>query len=476
MTWDKLRKYSRPRHMPKKTLLFALALLVPTLQRAEAAAFACSGPIPDLECSDRELVGLDRAVDIEFDAIVRYADPLTKLLLRRDQAWFVDIVTRGFRQKFEGADDPRRLRLEDSLTRRLATLNAIGLRPIAAGPAGTWGNALATVTVRQAGNDALQVTLTAKLAYEERGDTLNCDLTGRFKKAGSGWFAGEFASQDAALARARLRLQGNTLRVVHTDDTDTNHRVCGQLAIIIPMYPAARAASSAIAARTVSPSLKCATARNSDEAEVCADPELAARDTEIAREYERTVRRLEPRLAAWLRADQRSWAKDNPTAYDGSLHPAAANGSSTLHDTDGAREELMRRLDERLAMLTNLDEKRKDVVGLWEAYNSAVIIAPAKGKNDSTMTAVGFKWETGDYKSRCDFTSEGRIEGGTFKATGAFPTLTRDGAMLVISAEDPEDKPASDGPNYCNRMPSAKARLFPVKAAAGAGARFDRRR
>jgi hypothetical protein len=30
------------------------------------------------------LVGLDRAVDIEFDAIVRYADPLTKLLLRRD--------------------------------------------------------------------------------------------------------------------------------------------------------------------------------------------------------------------------------------------------------------------------------------------------------------------------------------------------------------------------------------------------------
>jgi hypothetical protein len=37
---------------------------------------------------------------------------------------------------------------------------------------------------------------------------------------------------------------------------------------------------------TVSPSFKCATARNSDEAEVCADPELAARDTEIARVHE----------------------------------------------------------------------------------------------------------------------------------------------------------------------------------------------
>jgi hypothetical protein len=228
-----------------KTLLFALALLVPTLQRAEAAAFACSGPIPNLECSDRELVGLDWAVDTEFDAIIRHADPLTNLLLRRDQDWFVDIVTRGFMKKFEGADDPQRLRLEDTLTRRLAMLNAVGLRPVAAGPAGTWGNALATVTVRQAGNNALQVTLTAKLAYEERGDTLNCDLTGTFKKDGSGWFAGEFASQDAALARARLRLQGNTLRVVHTDDTDTNPRVCGLLAIItgtyFPMCPATSA-------------------------------------------------------------------------------------------------------------------------------------------------------------------------------------------------------------------------------------------
>jgi hypothetical protein len=127
------------------------------------------------------------------------------LLLRRDQDRFVDIMTRGFMKKFEGADDPQRLRLEDSLTRRLAILNAIGLRPVAAGPAGTWGNALATVTVRPADNDALQVTLTAKLAYEERTGTLNCDLTGTFKKDGSGWFAGEFASQDAALAWARLR-------------------------------------------------------------------------------------------------------------------------------------------------------------------------------------------------------------------------------------------------------------------------------
>ena len=154
--------------MTKLPFLFALALLLSTLPRAEAAAFTCSGPIPDGECSDRELRGVDWAVDAEFDAIIKYADPLTKLLLRRDQAWFVEIVTRGFTRKYESADDPQRQRLLDTLTRRLVTLNEIGLRPVAASPSGTWGNALATVIVREAGHRALQVTLSAKLTYEER--------------------------------------------------------------------------------------------------------------------------------------------------------------------------------------------------------------------------------------------------------------------------------------------------------------------
>jgi uncharacterized protein len=365
-------------------------------------------------------------------------------------------------------------------------LNEIGLKPIAASPAGSWGNALATIIVRQAGHDALQVSLSAKLAYEERDDTLTCDLAGTFKKDGSGWFAGDFAALDAAdaggrgRAPARLRLQGNTLRIVHADaaDTDADQRVCGGLEIITGSYfslsPAARAAASALAARTVSPSFKCATAENSDEEEICADPELAARDVKLARVYAETLRRLEPRLAAALRADQRGWAKDNPTAYDASLHPAAAKDTSTLHHTDFARDELRLRLDERLAMLANLDEKRQGVVGFWEAYNAALTIAPGKDKSDGTITATGYKWEVGDYKTRCDFKSDGRVEGGAFKAKEAFPTLTRDGAMLITSAEDRDNKPESDAPEYCNRMPSAKARLFPVKPAAGSEGKFHR--
>jgi uncharacterized protein len=474
--------------MTKIRLLFALVLLILTTPGADAAALTCSGPTPDRECADRELRGLDWAVDVEFDAIMAHVDPLTKLLLRRDQAWFVEIVTTGTIRKYEGADDPRRLRLMDTLTRRLVMLNQLGLLPVAAGPAGTWGNALATVTVRAAGNGGMQVTLTAKLAYEQREDTFTCDLAGTFKNDGSGWFAGDFAAPDAAdaggrgRASARLRLQGNTLRIVRADDTDTDadERVCGGLEIITGSYfaltPAARAAASVIATRTVWPSFKCAAAENSDEEEICADPELAARDVKLARVYAETLRRVEPRLAARLRTDQRGWAKDNPTAYDASLHPAAAKDTSALHHSDLAREELRRRFDERLAMLANLDEKRQGVVGFWEAYNGALTIAPAKDKTDGTMTATGYKWEVGDYKTRCDFVSDGRIEGGVFKAKEAFPTLTRDGAMLITSAEDRDDRPESDKPDYCNRMPSAKARLFPVKPAAGTEGKFDRLR
>jgi uncharacterized protein YecT (DUF1311 family) len=235
-----------------------------------------------------------------------------------------------------------------------------------------------------------------------------------------------------------------------------------------------------VAQRTVAPSFKCATAQNSDEEEICSDPELAARDAEIARVYGETLRRLDARLAARLRADERAWAKDNATAFDTYLHPPWSKQNYMLHDTSDARAELMRRLNERLAMLANLDEKREGLEGLWVAYNADLTIAPAKGKTDGTLTAIGEKWLVGQYKFHCDFRSDGRIEHGSFKAEREFPTLTRDGAMLVISAEDPDtgDNPMPPGGHApsCTRMHSAKARLFPVKPAAGVGAQFDRAR
>ena len=469
------------------------------LQQAQAEpTFLCGDPnkgMSNAVCADRELARLGKAMDARFAALFAQADPLTRLLLRRDQSWFADILGGSDTPEFAGQDDPKRLRLKEVLAQRLATLNAIKPHVVAATPAGTlltdtlltgtWANALATITVSEvsevSGGDTLRVILKAKLAYEERDETLTCDLAGTVTADRTGWFAGTLMAPNGETARARLRLQGNTLRVVDQEDGD-EPRACAPLAIVtgsyFPMSPGAAGAASTVAARTVVPSFKCAIAQNSDEEEICADPELAARDAEIARLYAETQRRLEPRLAAQLRADQRGWAKDNPTAFDNALHSPAAKDDYMLHDTDGARGELMLRLDERRAMLANLDPKREGLLGLWEAYNAVLTIGPARDKPDGTLTADGFKWLVGDRKEFCLPRSDGRMEGGAFKAAEEFPTLTRDGGTLVLSQEAPDhDGVPPRGPaSYCYNMRSAKVRLFPVKPAAGEGAKFDRQR
>jgi uncharacterized protein len=333
--------------------------------------------------------------------------------------------------------------------------------------------------VRQAGGDAMRVTITAKLAYPDRDDTLVCHVTGTVRPDGTGWFAGTVAEKDGEAATIRLRLQGASLRLVRSRD---DRAICGPLEMLtgsyFPINPATTSATSGLAQRTVSPSFKCNTAKSSDEREICADPELAARDVELAYVYGETMRRLDSALAARLRADQRAWVKDNATEYDSDLHPAWAKRQYMLHHTDSARDELMRRFDARLAMLRNLDEKREGLAGLWVAYNAVVTVEPAKHRTDGTMTAEGHKWLNGEYKAHCRFESNGRIEDGAFKPDDPFPTLARDGATLVVSAEDPDgdDNPMPPGghPVFCTRMHSAKARLFPLKPEASADVDFDR--
>jgi uncharacterized protein len=467
--------------MTTKAPLLALALLAALpLGAAAAPVFPCSDPNNRFEavCADRELVSLAKAVDARFGALVRQADPVTAQLLRRDQDWFAEILGGDQTEKFADRNDPERRRIKDLLTHRLATLGAIRPAAIAATPAGTWANALATLALHQVGSDTLRVTVAAKLAYPDRDDTLVCNVTGTVRPDGTGCFAGNVAEKDGETATIRLRLQGASLRLVRSRD---DHAICEPLEMLtgsyFPINPATTSPTSALAQRTVSPSFRCATARSSDEREICADPELAARDVEVAGAYGETLRRLDPQLAAQLRADQRAWVKDNVIEYDTDLHPAWDKRGYMLHHTDSARDELMRRFDTRLAMLLNLDEKREGLAGLWVAYNAVVTIEPAKNRTDGTMTAEGHKWLNGEYKAHCRFDSNGRIEGGAFRPDEAFPTLTRDGATLVVSAEDPDgdDNPMPPGghPVYCTRMHSAKARLFPLKPEASADD-FDR--
>jgi hypothetical protein len=152
------------------------------------------------------------------------------------------------------------------------------------------------------------------------------------------------------------------------------------------------------------------------------------------------------------------------------LQPGSDKAQSTVHHTSAAREQLFLRQRQRILLIANLDEKRKGIEGVWYGYNASLTLAPARGKSDGTLHAEGNKWDVEDYKAYCDFTSDGKIQNGIFKAVDEFPKLTRDSGTLVVDAEDAGKGDKSNGseqPSYCSRMRSPKARLFPVKPGSG---------
>lgn len=427
-------------------------------------------------CADRELTGLERAMD---NVLARRmpGDTLTTMLLRRDQRWFFDALGVGYKNKFESTDDPERKRILDAMQERLRLLE--GMIPNAGGShAGRWVNAFSEAKLEALGDGSIRVTVINKKAEASDDDT-TCNAQAQLKPDRDGWLAGtatRWEDDDQAVPadkadgpfRLRLRLQGNMLRIVlMPSEMDS---FCGMPEQITGTYFLLTAAEQrrGPSPAAVSPSFPCATAKLVDEEEICADPELAARDVEIAQAYRDLQRKLDARTFGFLRDDQRAWVKDNAIAYDAQLLPSWDKQYTERYHTGNARNELLLRQSERLAMLTGLEPARQGMAGLWLA-NNALLMIKADPEKPGTFTATGRKWQSGDYKSHCDFEAEGKIASGVFRTEDDFPVLARDGATLTIDGSDPDrartrdPRRPRDQPAYCTRMDSAKARLFPVK-------------
>jgi uncharacterized protein YecT (DUF1311 family) len=324
-----------------------------------------------------------------------------------------------------------------------------------------------------------------KPAYADSADdAMSCNARAEVQPQSDGWLAGPATriDKDAAPGPAgsdhspfelRLRLQGHTLRIVlmpseQDSFCETPEQITGTYFALGPAA-AGQAPPVAGAARTVSPSFACATAKGTDEEEICADPDLAARDADIARVYREALRLLDTKSAGFLRDDQRAYVKENAIAFDVQLEPGWDKQAYFVHHTGNARNELLLRLSERLAMLTNLEPARRGTAGLWIGHNALLAIVPDRDNKD-VLRASGSKWDSSDYKSHCEFEARGRLSGGVFKTEDSFPALARDGATLTIDGNDPDvirdrnGKRKREQPDYCTRMDSARARLFPVKA------------
>jgi hypothetical protein len=357
--------------------LAALVLTVALLSGRDAIAAGCTGPRQnDGICGNKELMALHQAGEARLKRLVAAADPLTALLLRRDQAWFMAVVSGQDGGPYDDQDEGERLRKKSALEDRLAALKELTAGAVPAGVTGQWINALGSAKVEKHG-DEIAVEIEVRPEYAVDLPT-HCALRADLKPGPDGWYAGMPIPTDDdpdapppdGKSRLRLRLQGNTLRVVVTSEVDADVSFCtGPEAITGTYFLAGAGAGHAgnPAARTVSPSFDCATAKNADEEEICADPDLARLDAEIARTYRETLRRLDPRLAAQLRDDQRAWAKGNTGAFDIFLHPYWDKQHYFVNQTGNVRAEWETRMRERLAMLVNLDETRQGLAGHWLA-------------------------------------------------------------------------------------------------------------
>jgi uncharacterized protein len=479
-------------------VMAAIALTVSLLAGHGAVAAACAGPPQsDGICGDRELMALHHAAEVKLKRLMAAADPLTAMLMRRDQRWLMEVVRGVDGGPFDPKDAPERLRKKTVLEGRLAVLDLLTAGAVPEGVSGRWISALGNAKVEKRG-DGIAVEVAAKPDYGVVDGPVECALTAVLKLRPDGWYAGTPAPEDSDPSASgddkdnvkdaaaspqqaqsdktelRLRLQGNTLRLVVIRDDDADSSFCTGPEMITGTYflagPGGGQAGNP-AARIVAPSFDCAAAKNQDEEEICADPDLARLDVEIARTYRDTLRRLDAKLAFHLRNDQRAWTKGNTGAFDTFLHPYWDMQYSFVNQTGAVRSEWETRMSERLAMLANLDETRPGLAGHWLAYNARLTILPAKDKHDGTMRVEGNKWVTGSHKDYCDFDGEGRVVGNGFKPSeDVLPKLRRDGATLTVDGDDPDPdrngNVARKRPDYCSRLASAKARLFPVKPAA----------
>jgi uncharacterized protein len=462
----------------KRFLCFLVfPMLVAAMPGAAAAGFDCTGkdagPFTAI-CHDAELMRLDHAVDASFVRVQHAVDPVTAMLLRRDQDWTMEIAGGQYAQ-FNGADDPRRQRIITVLQQRLAMLDHTASR--ADGIAGEWRNALGTVKVTAGPDGAFHVEARTDVFYWNADAPITCALAADIKLGDDGWLSGPAGpvadSKDAPAApdsplTLRARQQANTLRLVIAHSRDDT--VCNWMDTVTGTYFPVAGASAAVAPNVppplTAPSFNCATAQNSDEKEICADPELAEKDVAIAQAYSDALHRLDAKTADYLRDDERAWVADNKDAYDIQIHAPWDKQYYFVHHTGETRQELFLRLKERLAMLKNLDEKREGEIGLWVGHDAMLAIAPDMDK-PGMLEAAGHKWDTDDWKSHCDFEADGKMAGGRFTTSDDFPKLARDAATLMLGDEKTR-------PGYCERMTSPKARLFPVNAGADVGFNDDR--
>ncbi|MHC2332372.1 lysozyme inhibitor LprI family protein [Bradyrhizobium sp. USDA 4454] len=446
-----------------------------------------------IKTADCKKAGTDKLVaqiDKAFDAALGKLPANVRPLLKRDQAWFNEMIIDAAEVLADANEDELKQAFAEALRRRAAALNGIvSGRP---GLSGTWVNAFGSITLTPA--DGGGYRLAADLRGDYGGDRRrNCKLTAALKPSQTGWLSGpvvieadasaDKAKTDTAAAPTKppslkLRRQGETLRIVGSiDDEDFDGlNDCSSMWQITGSYFAAGKDNASDKADTtfVAPTFDCTRPESATDEEICADPDLADNDQRLNRAWKALQPRLDDATRRALIDDQRNWVKSQTAQYPEFLHPAWNKHSSQVHFTVDARDHVNALQRERLALLEGFDDKRSGLAGIWLAYNAIIKVT---ADTDGAVKAAGWKWDQGDWKAGCDYEMTGKMVGGAFRSDEQRKnpdTLERDHAMLIVNRQDDafaRKRTGKDGSEdgadeaKCRRRldNSSTARLFPAR-------------
>ncbi|WP_420966100.1 lysozyme inhibitor LprI family protein [Bradyrhizobium sp. B120] len=449
-----------------------------------------------IKTADCKKAGTDKLVaqiDKAFDAALPKLPANVKPLLKRDQAWFNEMIIDAAEVLADTDEDELKAGFAATLRRRAAALEGIASgRP---GLSGNWVNAFGHLTLTPTEGGAYR--LAADLRGDYGGDRRRtCKLTADLKPSGTAWLSGpvvievetppdkpktDVATDAAASSKPpsiKLRRQGETLRVVGTIDDEEFDGLndCSSMWQVTGSYFAAGkdAASDKADTAFVAPTFDCSRPETATDEEICADPDLADNDQRLNRAWKALQPRLDEATRRALIEDQRNWVKSQTEQYPEFLHPAWNKQSSQVHFTVDARDHVNGLQRERLALLEGFDDKRSGLAGIWLAYNAVIKVTVEK---DGTLKAAGWKWDQGDWKAGCDYEMTGKITGGAFRSDEQRKnpdTLERDHAMLIVNRQDDafaRKRTGKDGSEdsadeaKCKRRldNSSTARLFPAR-------------
>jgi uncharacterized protein YecT (DUF1311 family) len=492
------------------TLAIAISVLTPVTAHAvddfiAASSSAplefklCGGdaPIKTAACKEAGYDQLVASINKAMAAAAAKAPANIRPLLKRDQAWFNEMIVNAAESLSESDDTEQRESFAETLRQRIAALDAITAGFGRPGLSGKWVDAFGTVTVTPADAGAYRLAIETRAVYGSGEDRRReCKLGAVVKPGAGGWLSGpllpdEDKPADKTDAKAepaksptiKLRRQGETLRVVLGDQEwrDEEHPNCEYMWQVTASYFAAAkpdAVTDKADTAFLAPTFNCTRLETATEEEICADPDLADNDRKLYQAWKALLPRLDDTTRRALTEDQRKWVGAQAMQYPEFLHPAWEKRSSFMHFSSDARDKLNRLQRERIALLDGFDDKRSGLAGTWLAYNAVIQVTVDK---DGSVSAKGWKWDQGDWKAGCDYEMSGKLAGGAFRSDERRKnpdTLERDHATLIVNRLDDvfakkrwkkdgtADDTADEAKCKRNSSNSSTARLFPASASA----------